>query len=226
MSLKNSLYQFLGHSSLNYLARHMRVVYSSTQALLDFFSAVLQDRWDNALVLREKIKGFTEQAREMQRIAGRQLTKDHFAPVKRAEILGLLQLQTQIANKAQALTGLVIGRELRLPPDLAIEFFPMLNKNIAAVYQSYILVNHLEDLAIPRQKSKFIGQLHNMIIELDRLENETDQLQIATCNVLLSLEKELYAVDVLSLYKMLDWTGDLADQAQELGGKLVTLLAG
>ncbi|MFI4954898.1 MAG: DUF47 domain-containing protein, partial [Gammaproteobacteria bacterium] len=201
------------------------VVYSSSQILLDFFNEVLQENWDNALEQREKIKEFTHQAREMQQIAGQQLTKDRFAPVKRSEILRLLQLQTQIANKAQAITGLVIGRQLYLPPSLAIEYFPMLNKSIEAVYQSYILVNHLEDLAKPNQKSKFVEYLQNMIIELDRLENETDQLQIQARNVLLSLEHELYPVDVLTLYTMLDWTGDLADRAHELGGRFVSLLA-
>ena len=225
MSLKDSLYQFIGHSSLDYLAQQMYTVYSSTQVLLEFFNAVLHADWEQAESLREKIKLSTQQARDMQKTASQQLTKDRFAPVKRAEILNLLQLQTRIANKAQAITGLVIGRQLPLPANLAIEYFPMLNKSIATVYQSYILVNHLEDLASPNQKQRFIEHLQNMIIELDHLENETDRLEIQARNVIFDMEKELYPIDVLTLYKMLDWTGDLADRAHDLGGRLVSLLA-
>ena len=225
MSLKESLYQFIGHSSLDYLVQQMDVVYSSTQTLIDFFTEVQLESWNNASELREKIKEITLQARQMQQTAGEKLTKDRFAPVKRAEVIELLHLQTQIANKAQAITGLVMGRQLQLPPSLAIEYFPLLNKSIAAIQQAYILVNHLEDLGLPHSKSKFIEHLQNMIIELDRIENETDQLQIPARNVLLTLENELYPVDVISLYKMLDWTGELADRAHELGGKLISLLA-
>jgi predicted phosphate transport protein (TIGR00153 family) len=225
MTIKDSLYQFMGHSSLNYLAQQMNVVYSSTQILLDFFGEVLHENWPLAHELRNQIKEFTQQARDMQKIADEQLTKDRFAPVKRSEVIGLLQLQTQIANKSQSITGLVIGRAIVLPSSVAVEYFPLLNKSIAAIYQTYNLVNHLDDLALIQSKSVFIEHLQQMIIELDQLENETDQLQIRARNALLAIEHELYPVDVISLYKMLEWTGDLADKAHELGGKLVSLLA-
>ncbi len=225
MTIKDSLYQFMGHSSLNYLAQQMNVVYSSTQILLDFFGEVLHENWALAHELRDRIKEFTHQARDMQKIADKQLTKDRFAPVKRSEVMGLLQLQTQIANKSQAITNLVIGRAIVLPSSVAVEYFPLLNKSIAAIYQTYNLVNHLDDLALIQSKAVFIEHLQQMIIELDQLENETDQLQIRARNALLAIEHELYPVDVITLYKMLEWTGDLADKAHELGGKLVSLLA-
>ena len=225
MSLKDSLYHLIGHSSLHFLVRQMYVVYSANQVLLDFFGDVLDDNWDQALEKREKIKEFTQQARNMLQNSGTELANDLFAPVVRAEVISLLQLQTQIANKAQAITGLVVGRRLSLPPSVGVEFFPMLNKCIAAVYQTYNLINHLQDLAAAHSKSHFLDHLNTMIVELDKLENETDQLQIQARNAVYALEVNLYPVDVMSLYKMLEWTGDLADRAHELGGKLISLLA-
>ncbi len=225
MSIKNSLYQLVGHSSLQYLVQHMYIVYTDTQVLLDFFNDVLHGNWEAANADREKMIELTQQARDMLQKASSTLDEDLFAPVIQKEVIRLLQLQTQIANKALAITGLVLGRQLNLPPSVGAEFFPMLNKSIAAIYQTYDVINHLEKAAGAKAQKAFIQDLNHMIVELDTLENETDKGQILARNAVFALESELYSVDVMGLYKMLEWTAELADKAHDLGGKLVSMLA-
>ena len=224
MTIKDSLYHLIGHSSLQYLAKHMYVVYSSTQVLMDFFGEVIHENWDQVENFREKIKEYTQQARDMQEHARLNLTPDWFAPVSRENVISLMLMQTRITNKAQAITGLVIGRHLQFPPEVGIEYFPFLNKSIATVQQCYILISHLEDFSSTQDKTKFIEHVSNMIMVLDNLENETDQLQIHARNALFALENTFSPVDALALYKLLEWTGDLADLAHELGGRLISLL--
>jgi predicted phosphate transport protein (TIGR00153 family) len=224
MTIKDSLYHLIGHSSLQYLVKQMYIVYSSTQVLMDFFGEVIHDNWEQAESYREKIKEYTQQARDMQQHARLNLTPDWFAPVSRENVINLMLMQTRITNKAQAITGLVIGRHLQLPPEVGIEYFPLLNKSIATVQQSYILISHLEDFAVPQEKTKFIGHITDMINVLDELENETDRLQILARNALFAIENTLPPVDAITLYKLLEWTGDLADLAHELGGRLISLL--
>ena len=43
--------------------------------------------------------------------------------------------------------------------------------------------------------------------------------------ILFRLEKDLPPVDVIFLYKIIDWIGDLADRASRVGGYLQLLLA-
>ena len=64
-----------------------------------------------------------------------------------------------------------------------------------------------------------------MINQLDEIENDTDVMQIALRKDLLALESDLNPVDVMFLYQIIDWVGDLADLAERVGARLEILLA-
>ena len=67
--------------------------------------------------------------------------------------------------------------------------------------------------------------IEGMILKLDKIEHETDEMQITIRQKLFDIEKELPAVDVIFLYKIIEWVGDLADRAQKVGGHLQILMA-
>lgn len=212
-------------TALQYLSNHMYTVYSAVQSLVDFFSEVFYENWPAAETKAEEIKKHTTQAQTLQQKIAADLPKERMPTISRANIITLLQMQTKIANKAQDITGLVIGRQLKIPSTVGTEYFSLLNKNIMAVQQTYLLINSLSDLTHAPDKTEVMQQLTTMIEQLDVLENVTDQLQVRARQALFTLEKELPAVDVITLYKLLEWTGDLADNAHHLGGQLVTILA-
>jgi predicted phosphate transport protein (TIGR00153 family) len=64
-----------------------------------------------------------------------------------------------------------------------------------------------------------------LIEELDVIEQDTDSLQIEVRRSLFKLEKDLPPVDVMFLYQIIDWIGDVADRAQRVGNRLEQLLA-
>ena len=64
-----------------------------------------------------------------------------------------------------------------------------------------------------------------MIAKLSNIENETDEQQVHLRRTLFELEQTLPPVNVIFLYKVIEWTGDLADQAREIGDRLQLLLA-
>ena len=64
-----------------------------------------------------------------------------------------------------------------------------------------------------------------MIAELEEVERETDRLQIEVRRALFKVEKELPPIDVMFLYQIINWIGDIADRAQRVGNRLEQLLA-
>jgi predicted phosphate transport protein (TIGR00153 family) len=50
-------------------------------------------------------------------------------------------------------------------------------------------------------------------------------MQIKLRKELLNIEKDLNCVDVMFLYQIIDWVGDLADLAERVGARLEILLA-
>jgi hypothetical protein len=67
--------------------------------------------------------------------------------------------------------------------------------------------------------------VEKMISQLDAIEDDTDSLQISLRKNLLAIEKDLNPVDVMFLYQIIDWVGDLADLAERVGARLEILLA-
>ena len=64
-----------------------------------------------------------------------------------------------------------------------------------------------------------------MLKKLDKIESETDKLQIKTRSTLFKIEKDLPPVDVMFLYKIIEWVGELADLSQRVGSRLQMMLA-
>ena len=64
-----------------------------------------------------------------------------------------------------------------------------------------------------------------MIQELDSIEDDTDQMQIQLRKTLLGIEQHYNPIDVMFLYKILEWVGVLADQAQRVGSRIEIMLA-
>ena len=69
------------------------------------------------------------------------------------------------------------------------------------------------------------SRIVTLIEELGVIEQDTDSLQIDVRRQLFKLEKELPPVDVMFLYQIIDWIGDVADRAQRVGNRLEQLLA-
>lgn len=64
-----------------------------------------------------------------------------------------------------------------------------------------------------------------MIVELDKIEEDTDDLQIKIRRQLFAIENDMNPIDVMFLYKIIEWVGDLADLAERVGSRLELMLA-
>jgi hypothetical protein len=70
-----------------------------------------------------------------------------------------------------------------------------------------------------------VEHVEEMLKELAVLEHETDELQGKLRNILFALEDTMRATDVMFTYRLLEWTGNLADDAQRVGSRLQLMLA-
>ena len=67
--------------------------------------------------------------------------------------------------------------------------------------------------------------VQKLIDKLDVLETETDNKQDSVQQALFKIEKQLDAVEVMFLYKLIDKVGGIADQSERVGRRLEILLA-
>ena len=87
------------------------------------------------------------------------------------------------------------------------------------------MINELDDLLETGFKGREVKLVEDMIERLDSIEDDTDRLQISLRRSLLSIEKNLNPVDVMFLYSIIEWVGELADISERVGSRLELMLA-
>ena len=119
----------------------------------------------------------------------------------------------------------MLGRHMQIPTALVPAMREYLKTAVESVCQARRALGELEDLVesgFGRNMSELVDKLIN---ELHELEKQSDEQQIAIRQTLFSLEASLPPVDVIFLYKIIDWVGDVADQAEKVGTRLQILMA-
>jgi len=93
------------------------------------------------------------------------------------------------------------------------------------VVQAERSVGELDELFTAGFRGAEVKLVERMIIELDAIEDETDQIASELRTGVFAMEKELPPVDVIFLYKAIEWLGELGDLAHRVGGLLQRLIA-
>jgi predicted phosphate transport protein (TIGR00153 family) len=146
-------------------------------------------------------------------------------PVERVDLLSLLTEQDKIANKSKDIAGRILGRKLVIPETLQEPFMEYVKRNLDAIEKAAEAINELDDLLETGFRGREVELVEKMINQLDLLEDDTDSMQIAIRQDLLEIEKDLNPIDVMFLYQIIDWVGELADLAERVGARLEIMLS-
>lgn len=111
------------------------------------------------------------------------------------------------------------------PYPIAGNMLAYLDRCIDAAVQSQAAINELDELVETGFRGGEVDLVQSMIRKLDEIESDTDKIQVKVRADLFKREKELPPVDVMFLYRIIDWVGDLADLAQRVGSRLELMLA-
>lgn len=225
MPTPNPFLQLFGRSPIRPLQEHIDKVHACANKLVPFFEAVLAKDWDKAATIQRAITEMENEADILKRELRLNLPKGLFLPVPRTDLLDMLRSQDRIANKAKDIAGLILGRKMSIPDKLSDTFQKYLHRSLAATAQAHRAIHELDTLLETGFSGHEVTIVEEMIQELDDIEHDTDEMEIQIRKQLFTLEKELPPVDVMFLYSIIDWIGDLADRAQKVGGQLQLLIA-
>ncbi len=221
----NIILDMFAKSPLEPLEQHIRLVAKCSNQLKPFFKACIENNWDKAEEIRKQISELEKDADQLKREIRLGLPKNIFMPVQRSDVLELITQQDKIANKAKDIAGRVIGRKLQIPNEISQAFIEFLNLCLDATEKAADAINELDELLETGFKGREVDLVEKMIHQLDEIEDGTDSMQIKLRHSLLSMEKNLDPVDVIFLYQIIEWVGDLADLAERVGARLEIMLA-
>ena len=221
----NPFSNLFGQSPIKPIQQHMETAHHCAELLLPYFEAVLASQWDQAKSLQKRISKTEGEADKLKKSVRLNMPKSLFMPVPRSDLLDLLSMQDKIANGAKDIAGIMLGRKMKIPDPLAPMMLEYVTEAIATSAQALKAIQELDELLETGFRGREVAVVEDLIKELDRLEHVNDKLQVKVRAKLFKLEKDLPPVDVMFLYKIIDWVGDLADRAQKVGSRLQRLIA-
>lgn len=220
-----NLSNLFGRSPIKPLQEHMALATKAATELIGFFEAVTGNNWSSAGEIQQQIVDYEHQADEIKKQLRLHLPKSLFLPVPRADLLELLSMQDRIPNRAKDIAGIIIGRRMSIPAIMKAQMNEFVRASVAAAEQALSAINGLDELLETGFSGRELAAVEQMIKELDELEEKADRLEIGVRTSLFALEAQLPPVDVMFLYNIIDWVGDIANRAHDVGGRLQLLLA-
>lgn len=225
MSNGNTFTKLFGQSPFTALQKHMQAVLECARDVQPLIDAVVAGDQEKVVELKDAIFEKEAEADRIKHQLRASLPKSLFMPVDRRDLLEVLQLQDTIANTAQDIAGLLYERRMDIPEFLREPLTVLTARCIDTVEHSATVINELDELIAIGFRGREVERVDKMLEELNRIEDETDELGIALARALFNHEKELDPVSVMMWYQIIEWVGDLADYAEKVGDHLRLLIA-
>ena len=198
---------------------------NAAEFLPEFLNCVFADEWAKAEIIQQSIRQLESEADELKRDIRLNLPRGITMPVSRSDLLELLQAQDKIPNRCQDFAGLCVGRKMYFPLAIQDQMRGFVSGSIATVRAAGKALNELDELLQTELAGSEIELVEKMIIQLNEAEHECDELQSQVELALFAIEDKTNPVDVMFMYRLIEWIGDVADYAQSVGNRMLYLMA-
>lgn len=207
------------------MQQHMSKAHECAAQLVPLFQAATEEDWDQVARVQQQMAALEDEADTLKRQVRLQLPQGLFMPVPRSDLLELLSVQDKVANRAKDIAGLMLGRNMKIPESLQALMLAYVQRSVDASAQALKALDELDELLVTGFAGREVARVAALIQGIEDIERETDQMQVAIRRGLFAQEKSLPPVDVMFLYTIIEWIGDVADRAQRVGARLEQLLA-
>lgn len=225
MPSSNPLSTLFGRSPIRPIQEHMQVANDAAQLLPEFIEAAQKGDWDSANDLFKRIGKAEQEADKLKRSVRRHLPNSLFLPVPRTDLLELVTIQDHVANTSKDVAGLMLGRQMQFPGKLEKALLEFVRACTATCAQALVAICELDELLEVGFTGREVVHVEGLIKELDKLEGRTDKQSQALRAQLFKLERDLYPVDVMFYYKIIELLASLADSAERVGHRLQIVIA-
>lgn len=221
MSLIGNLF---GRSPVRPMQEHMSAAVACVREVQPLFDAMVTGDVSRIAALRAEIDRLEHEADELKHDIRSHMPRRFMMAMERRDMLEILDCQDSIADTAQDIAELADLRGMHVPESLAEPMLTLVRSVIAACEQAKRVIDELDELVETGFGDREVARVEEMLDELGRVESETDENARNALRVLFAIEGEL-GVATYFWYRIIVWTGDLADYAERAGNRLRLLIA-
>lgn len=225
MVIRNVFSQIFARSPMDGIEQHMRKSHECASGLLPLFKALMAEDHEAVCAASEHVAQLERAADTYKSELRLHLPHSLLMPLSRSDLLKLISSIDSVANCARDIAGLLCGRQMHFPATTQALFADYLQAAVDASGQAQTTVIELNELFDNGLRGMLVEVIEKMIQELDDIEQRNDHLQVELRACLFKIERELYPVDVMFLYRIIDLIGNLANNAQDVGSRIQLIIA-
>ena len=223
--MTGNILKIFGRSPIKPLQKHMGKALLCAESLIDLFNNIYTQNWPAVEKIQQKIVEYENEADTLKQDIRVHLPKKLFLPVPREDILDILTLQDKVPNKAKDIAGLVLGRRMKIPELIQEQFHSLLTTCVDCVRKTQKAIAESGLLLKTGFAESEVSIVEALIFEVGNIEQESDKIQIQVRQLLFDIENELAPIDAMFLYKLIEWTGDIADRSEQICQRLHLIIA-
>lgn len=225
MKSKPAISTVFARSPFKPMQQHMATVHACVSLIPELFDQLIASDQNALVKTQEAIFAKEREADEIKHDVRSHLPRSLFLPVDRRDLLEVLEVQDTIADTAQDIAGLLLQRQMTVPDDMQEHLKQLIRRCVDACTQSKAIIDELYELIETGFRGPEAERVEAMVTELNRIETETDDLAIALARKLFGHEDEMSPVSVMFWYQLIEWIGNLADNAEKVGDRMLLLIA-
>jgi len=225
MKAKNAISGVFARSPFKPMQHHMVAVQACVNLIPELFDSVIAGDENRLVKTQEAVFEKEREADEIKHDIRTHLPRTVFLPVDRRDLLDILEVQDAIADTAQDIAGLLLQRTMTVPDGMQEHLKQLIRRCVDAFTQSKAIIDELDELVETGFRGPEAEHVEAMVAELNRIETETDDLAIALTRKLFEHEDEMSPISVMFWYRLIEWIGNLADNAERVGDRMLLLIA-
>ena len=223
--MTNPIGALFGRSPIKPIQAHLSKAQACVEALGEFLDAAAAGEWGTASRIQDEIFLAESEADQIRDDIRLHLPNRYLLPVSRSDLLELVASQDSLAAPIKQLTVIILSRQMVFPQQVATQLSGIYESGRNASRLALKAINELDELLETGFSGKEAVRVTTILAELDAIESESDKLQTACYSKIFEIENDVSPTTAMFLYRLTDLLGDLADNSQLIGNRLMLMLA-
>ena len=215
----------LRQSPFKPVQQHMRVVSRCVEKIPALFDAMIKKDQAQIDALAVKIGDLESEADSIKNEFRIHMPKRVLFAVARRDLLALIQQQDIIADTAEKIGQIVTQRVMEVPESIEEPLLNLVQQTTAICSQAAAMIEQLDELLAVGFGGKQSDLVSEMITNVKRDEHNIDVLITDLNRTLFSIEDQMKPVSVMFWYKLIELIGEISNQAENMGDRLMLFIA-
>jgi predicted phosphate transport protein (TIGR00153 family) len=203
----------------------MRVVSRCVAEMQPLFDAIIEKDREQVDALAVKIGELESEADQIKNEFRLHMPKRVLMAVARRDLLSLIQQQDMIADTVEKIGQIVTQRVMEVPESIEEHLLNLVQRTTDICSQAAAMIEQLDELLAVGFGGKQSDLVSEMITDVKRSEHNIDFLIRDLNRTLFSIEDQLSPVSVMFWYKLIDLIGEISNQAENMGDRLMLFIA-